>query len=123
MKIVVDTNVIVSALLRPQSLPAKILDLVLDGTIGIVYDNNILAEYIDVLNREKFREINKDLIKIVLYYITHNGQYIIAEPQNTKFDDEDDKAFMMYIKVAIQIILSQAIKNIFPKKTGAMHVL
>jgi predicted nucleic acid-binding protein len=39
MKIVLDTNVIVSALLCPQSLPAKILGLVLNGTVGIVYDN------------------------------------------------------------------------------------
>ncbi|MDR0685620.1 MAG: PIN domain-containing protein [Spirochaetaceae bacterium] len=45
MKIVLDTNVIVSALLCPQSLPAKILGLVLNGTIGIVYDNNVLMEY------------------------------------------------------------------------------
>jgi hypothetical protein len=39
---------------------------VLDGTVEIVYGNNILVEYIDVLHREKFRKTNKDLIKIVL---------------------------------------------------------
>jgi predicted nucleic acid-binding protein len=38
MKIVLDTNAIVSALLCPQSLPAKILGLVLNGVVGIVYE-------------------------------------------------------------------------------------
>jgi predicted nucleic acid-binding protein len=61
--LVLDINVIVSALLCPQSIPAKILGLVLNGTVGIVYDNNILAEYVDVLNRDKFN-INKHSIRL-----------------------------------------------------------
>ena len=52
MKIVFDTNVVVSALLSPSGLPARILNLVLNGTLTIVYDNNILAEYKDVLHRK-----------------------------------------------------------------------
>ncbi|MDR2135884.1 MAG: putative toxin-antitoxin system toxin component, PIN family [Treponema sp.] len=80
MKIVLDTNVIVSALLCPQSLPAKILGLVLNGTIGIVYDNNILVEYSDVLNREKFK-INKESIKIVLDVLVNDGEYIVSMPK------------------------------------------
>jgi len=31
MKIILDTNIIVSALLSPQGLPAKILNLILNG--------------------------------------------------------------------------------------------
>jgi predicted nucleic acid-binding protein len=42
MKMVLDTNVIVSALFCPQSIPAKILGFVLNGTIGIVYDNRVV---------------------------------------------------------------------------------
>jgi putative PIN family toxin of toxin-antitoxin system len=115
MKIVLDTNVIVSALLCPQSLPAKILGLVLNGTIEIVYDNNILVEYIDVLNRERFK-INKDLIKIVLDYITNNGEYIIAEPQNIQFDDEDDKAFYDVYKSSDANYIVTGNKKHFPKE-------
>jgi predicted nucleic acid-binding protein len=58
MKVALDTNVIVSALVCPQSLPAKIAGLVLNGKIGIVYDNNVLAEYIDVLNRESSHKVS-----------------------------------------------------------------
>ena len=92
MKIVLDTNVIVSALLSPQGLPAKILNLVLEGHITIVYDNCILSEYIDVLGREKFK-INKEFVNIVLDFIKHEGEYRPAIPQKIKFQDEDDKVF------------------------------
>jgi putative PIN family toxin of toxin-antitoxin system len=115
MKIVLDTNVIVSALLRPQSLPAKILGYVLNGTIEIAYDNNILAEYIYVLNREKFK-INKDLIKIVLDYITNEGVYTISMPRNIKFVDEDDKVFYeLYKSEGIDYLITGNIKD-FPKE-------
>ena len=114
MKIVLDTNVIVSALLCPQSLPAKILGLVLNGTIGIVYDNNVLVEYIDVLNRDKFK-INRETIKVVLDFITNDGEYIISIPQNIKFADEDDKIFYeLYKSGEVDFLITGNIKH-FPK--------
>jgi putative PIN family toxin of toxin-antitoxin system len=114
MKIVLDTNVIVSALLCPQSLPAKILGLVLNGTVEIVYDNNVLLEYVDVLNREKFK-INKGAIKVVLDFITNNGEYIISMPQTIQFTDEDDKMFYeLYKSGEVDFLITGNIKH-FPK--------
>jgi predicted nucleic acid-binding protein len=96
-------------------VPAKILGLVLNGTIEIAYDNNILVEYIDVLNREKFK-INKGLIKIVLDYITHEGDYTIASPQNIKFVDEDDRVFYeLYKSEGTDFLITGNIKH-FPKE-------
>jgi putative PIN family toxin of toxin-antitoxin system len=115
MKIVLDTNVIVSALLCPQSLPAKILGLVLNGTIGIVYDNNVLVEYIDVLNSDKFK-ISRETIKVVLDFITNDGEYIISIPQNIKFADEDDKIFYeLYKSDEVDFLITGNIKH-FPKE-------
>ncbi|MDR2143577.1 MAG: putative toxin-antitoxin system toxin component, PIN family [Treponema sp.] len=115
MKIVLDTNVIVSALLCPQSLPAKILGLLLNGTIGIVYDNNVLVEYIDVLNREKFK-INKELIKIVLDFLVSDGEYIVSIPQNARFTDEDDRIFYeLYKSSEADFLITGNIKH-FPKE-------
>ena len=51
MKLVLDTNIIVSALLSPHGLPAKILNRVLNGSATIIYDNGVLSEYADVLGR------------------------------------------------------------------------
>jgi predicted nucleic acid-binding protein len=96
-------------------LPAKILGLVLNGTIGIVYDNNVLVEFIDVLNRDKFK-INKETIKTVLNFIISDGEYIISMPQNAKFTDEDDKIFYeLYKSGEADFLITGNIKH-FPKE-------
>jgi putative PIN family toxin of toxin-antitoxin system len=97
LNVVIDTNIIVSALLSPRGLSAKLLNLVLEKKIIIVYDNNILFEYLDVLNREKFK-LDKELVNIIINFITKEGEYKTAEFQNIKFYDEDDKAFYELFK-------------------------
>ena len=115
MKIVLDTNIIVSALLSPQGLPAKILNLVLNGSATIVYDNNILVEYIDVLNRDKLK-INHELKKLVIEFIEKAGEYIIAEHQEIKFDDADDKIFYELYKSGEVDYLITGNKKHFPNE-------
>jgi len=45
-KIVIDTNVIVSAILSPKGIPARIIDLVsVDENLQLYYSESILAEY------------------------------------------------------------------------------
>lgn len=54
--IVLDTNVIVSAGIRPDSAPAKLMmDWVLEGQVQVVICPVIVAEYREVVQREKFR--------------------------------------------------------------------
>lgn len=54
MDIILDTNILVSAMINPKGLPAKILNLVLNGRLTILYDNLIIGEYREVLRRKKF---------------------------------------------------------------------
>lgn len=49
MKIVVDTNVVVSGLLKPQSNPAEILNLILSRQVVLCADSRIINEYREVL--------------------------------------------------------------------------
>jgi putative PIN family toxin of toxin-antitoxin system len=115
MRIVLDTNVLASALLSPQGIPAKILGLVLNKTVEIVYDNSVLVEYIDVLNRKKLN-IHTDLINLVLDFIKSEGIYAVSEPQNIKFADEDDKLFYDLFKCEeIDYLVTGNIKH-FPKE-------
>jgi putative PIN family toxin of toxin-antitoxin system len=117
MKIILDTNVIVSALLSPSGTPARILYLVLDGIITIVYDNKILVEYLDVLNREKLK-INKELINPVIDFINKEGEFMTALPQTVKFDDEDDKIFYeLYKSGGVDFLVTGNIRH-FPHEKG-----
>ena len=92
MKIVVDTNVIVSALLNTNGPPAKILSLILNGNLNLLYDNRILFEYIEVLSRKEFG-FKEDAISDLIDFIKHEGEYINANPSDTEFQDETDKKF------------------------------
>ncbi len=49
---VIDTNVIVSALLKWDSIPGQVLQAVFEGNAIPVYNEDILNEYKLVLNRE-----------------------------------------------------------------------
>jgi uncharacterized protein len=55
MRVVLDTNVLVSAFLKPRSKPAKILRLILQGNLEIIINEPILSEYQEVLTRPKLR--------------------------------------------------------------------
>ena len=62
---VLDTNVIVSAMLRWRSVPGSLLELAFDGVIVPVLNEEIVAEYRNVLARPKFHlteEIIEDFI-------------------------------------------------------------
>ena len=51
---VIDTNVIVSALLKWNSVPGVVLQAIFNGFVVPVYNDEILNEYRNVLNRPKF---------------------------------------------------------------------
>ncbi|WP_005036641.1 putative toxin-antitoxin system toxin component, PIN family [Holophaga foetida] len=54
--VVLDTNVIVSAAIKPGSIPAKIvMDWALDGHIQVVTSPWVIGEYREVVQRAKFR--------------------------------------------------------------------
>lgn len=61
LKIVLDTNVLVSALLKDKSLPAFILAMARQKLITVCLSKGIFEEYEAVLNREKFRSIRKEV--------------------------------------------------------------
>jgi putative PIN family toxin of toxin-antitoxin system len=54
--IVLDTNVVVSAAIKPSGVPAKIvMDWVLEGQVQLVMSPAVAAEYREVVRREKFQ--------------------------------------------------------------------
>jgi len=92
MKIVLDTNVLVSGLISPHGPPAVILSLMLNEEIFLLYDNRILMEYRNVLARPKF-QFTKENYEPFLEYITDLGQFIVSSPLEIDFLDSDDKKF------------------------------
>lgn len=93
MIIVLDTNVVVSGLLRPHSKPAAILRLVATGALQVAYDERILAEYRDVLGRSKF-PFSAEQITTFLAQIEVDGLPVVAQPLKSHLPDPDDEPFL-----------------------------
>ena len=55
IRIVLDTNILVSALLQPESLPAAVLMLALSGEVQICVSDAVFAEYDEVIRRPHFK--------------------------------------------------------------------
>ncbi len=92
MNVVIDTNVLVSALWSKNGTCAKILFRVLNYELVIVYDQRILHEYKVVLERPKFG-FSRDEVKSILDFIKNEGICIVSKPLDTEFIDESDKKF------------------------------
>jgi putative PIN family toxin of toxin-antitoxin system len=90
--VVLDTNVLVSALLSKTGSPAKILDKFLRGELSLVYSEDILEEYEDVLHRPKLK-IAVDETNTLIRSILLHGIEIWSVPSFMPLPDEDDRCF------------------------------
>lgn len=98
LRVVVDTNVLVSGLLGLFSYPARVIDLVYIGRLHCVFDDRILLEYEEVLTRPKFRQVISEKERFdLLGYIMHSGSKVLAGPLEQglpKAPDPDDLPFV-----------------------------
>ncbi|OWV24391.1 putative toxin-antitoxin system toxin component, PIN family [Fibrobacter sp. UWB2] len=80
---VIDTNVIVSALLKWNSVPRVVLQAVFNGFVVPVYNDEILNEYRNVLNRPKFgfssELISETISQIESLGVMENALETVAE--------------------------------------------
>ena len=117
MKVVIDTNVIVSALMNVNGAPAKIVSLTLNGTIKPLYDNRIIFEYFEVLSRKEFG-FTEEMINDLIDYFKHEGEFINADPLRVKFSDETDKKFYEVYKSGKAQYLITGNRKHFPKENA-----
>ena len=97
MRVVLDTNVLVSALLVQGSVPDQVVRLALAGRFTWLVDSRIVAEYRDVLCRGSFGfavDDVRDILKVVDVY----AEWVVANPLRVTLRDESDRAF---IEVAV----------------------
>ena len=93
MRIVIDTNVLVSGLLTPHGPPGRIVDGLLLGELVPVFDDRILREYALVLARPRFR-FDPAHVASVLEYLERAGEPVVAPPLPVELPDAADRAFL-----------------------------
>ena len=92
---VVDTNVLVAALLskRDDSATVRVIRAMISGEFIPLYHEDILAEYEDVLHRKKKYDLSENAIQTLLNAIRRFGIEVFPKPTGEIFIDEDDIIF------------------------------
>lgn len=97
LKIVLDTNILVSALINPHGRPAQIIDYVFENKVRLFTSPPIVEELERVLSypklmkrhglgREKLREFISDLLSIMLLIQDEENIEVITEdPSDNKY--------------------------------------
>ncbi len=103
MRVVLDTNIIVSGLLWHGS-PRRVLDVARDGIIELYTSSALLEELQDVLSREKFAK-RLEVVKVTAQNLTEGyaalATVVEAEPiEPVILHDPDDDAVLACALVA-----------------------
>ena len=91
---VLDTNVLVSALLssKADAATVQVLERTLDGDLIPVFSDAILEEYDDVLHRRKFG-FDHDAVRVLLGFIESRGLRVDPSSTGTLLPDMKDLPF------------------------------
>jgi putative PIN family toxin of toxin-antitoxin system len=113
---VIDTNVFVSALFTSnlEAATVKVLNAMLQGKIVPLYNEEIIDEYNDVLNRSKFH-FSPDLVNYYLKTIREMGIPTERFHSGEIFPDKDDAVFYEVALSKEDAYLVTGNKKHFPK--------
>jgi uncharacterized protein len=92
VRIVLDTNVVVSGLLSEAGTPAQVVDLCISGDIELVVDQRIVSEYRMVLNRPTLR-LDPGDVKDFLR-LTDYAEHVVSAPLAFSLPDPTDEPFL-----------------------------
>jgi len=120
VKLVLDTNVVVSAFINPGGKPSQILKMVLGRKAELYYNTAILSEYESVTLRPKFSHIlNADNVRRFINLIRSIGISFDTEPSTIKLPDESDRIFFDSANGSNSILITGNKKH-YPKKPFIM---
>ncbi len=117
MRLVVDTNVLVSGLLSPVGPPGRILDGVLAGSNRLLFDDRFLAEYTTVLARPRFA-LDAKAVKVLLEFVRNSGELIPTAASRLRTTDPGDQPFLEVALTGSADALVTGNARHFPQRSG-----
>ncbi len=121
-KVVLDTNLVVSAHLNEEGHEASVLALALVGKLHLYTSQPILAEYEGVLRREKFR-LDPHRVRQSLDLIRAETRVVKPSHRLSVATDSDDDKFLECAEIAAADFLVTGNKRHFPKQWKTTQVV
>jgi len=113
MRVVLDTNVLVSALYKPGSVPDRAIAALWEHDATVLFDARIADEYRSVLARPKFGSIARARIDALLERIFARGQEVgpVASWRGP-LRDEGDRIFVeLALSATVDAVVTGNIKH------------
>jgi len=114
-RVVVDTNVLVSALLSEHGAEATVLDYLTSGRLYWCVSDAILAEYAEVLSRPKFARIPRLYINRLLSQAATTYR-VVPTTTTSASPDEPDNRFLECAEASDAHYLVTGNERHFPKR-------
>jgi putative PIN family toxin of toxin-antitoxin system len=110
MRVVVDTNILVRALIMPHGTVGPVLLRLRQGDYVLLYSHSLLKELVDVLNRPRIRNkygLTEQDIETVLSLILLRGEAVAPQMQIAACrDPKDDKFLDVAVSGKADVIVS-----------------
>lgn len=119
MRIVLDTNVLVSGLISTGAPPARIIDWLRASKLQLVVEDRILAEYADVLSRDYLREyFSVSAADDILEFLRHDSARVDSTVIIRSLPDPGDIPFLeVALTAAVPLVTGN--KKHFPAGSAA----
>lgn len=121
-RVVIDTNILVSALLQPRSPPAAVLMLALSGRVQLCLSDAIFSEYEDVIRRPHLKR-PADVIEGALASLWEIGHWVKPVDRVEECSDPDDNVFLECAEAAGADYLATGNQRHFRGRRRVLSVL
>lgn len=122
IRIVSDTNIVVSAAIKHKGAEAQVLDAVADGQLLLCVSEAVLAEYEEVLRRPKLR-LDPERVRRVLELIRSGSLLVRPVETVTASPDEPDNRFLECADAARADYLVTGNLRHFPREWKTTRVI
>jgi uncharacterized protein len=122
IRVVIDTNILVSALLKPEGLPAAVLMLALSGEAQLCVSDAVFAEYAEVIRRPHLKR-RPDVIEGTLQAIRKLGHWVRPSVRVEECTDPDDNVFLECAQAAEADYLVTGNQRHFPDRWKRTKVI
>jgi putative PIN family toxin of toxin-antitoxin system len=121
-RVVLDTNVFVSALLQPAGPPAQVFLFALSGLVQLCMSGPVYAEYEEVIRRPRLGRSQEE-IEAALQTIREKSTWIKPTAMIRACSDPDDDIFLECAAAARAHYLISGNLRHFPRKWGETQIV
>ena len=122
MKVVLDTNVLVSGLMTRGGTCAIILDLLSDSRLTAALDGRIMNEYQRVCAEPRLC-LDSEAVHDFLHFLADSAETVIAIPLNSTLPDPDDLPFLEVAAEAHAVLVTGNKKHFPQRVVGVVQVV